>query len=141
MVRLKCLSGEKLDRRYAVYSDSRYVGGITVYPVPGQPDLATYGILICRQFRRQGLATEALRQLFRELTDLGCREVWARIEPGNTASLALHRSLGFCPCPAEEPGTVTLCLSLPAPAGADRVCPGIGIEENGPGEGINSNGG
>ena len=113
MVELKCLSGKGMDRRYAVYSRGQYVGGITVYPVSEHPDAATYGVLICRQYRRRGLAAEALKVLFRELAALGCRRIQVRIESGNAASLALHRSLGFKPCPEEGPGILSFCLLLP----------------------------
>ena len=114
MVELRCLSAEGMNRRYAVYSEGQYVGGITVYPIGNHPEEAAYGILICRRFRRRGLAGEALNCLFQELAAQGCRRVRVRIEARNAASLALHRSLGFVQCPAEEPGIC--CLTRPLQA-------------------------
>ena len=56
----------------------------------------TLGYSVTRHLRRRGYGSEAVRALtgFAQ-RELHCEEILARVEPGNTASIELLRSLGF----------------------------------------------
>lgn len=51
-----------------------------------------------RPFRRQGIATAMMEELFRLAKQMGAEEVWLGVDEGNDAAYALYRKLG----PSEE---------------------------------------
>lgn len=64
----------------------------------GPPELigrAEIGYTVFEKFRRQGYAKEAAGALVRWAFRHGEKEVYASISPGNVASLAVVRGLGF----------------------------------------------
>ena len=58
---------------------------------------ADIGIYITPQARRQGYATQAIALATAKAQQYGVRYLYADIQVGNTASLALFRKLGFSP--------------------------------------------
>ena len=58
---------------------------------------ADIGIYITTEARQQGYATQALALAVNEAQQHGVRYLYADIQVGNTASLALFRKLGFTP--------------------------------------------
>ena len=104
MVSIVFLEGDSASRRYSILAGGKYAGGITVY---GYGETVSYGIAIPPKMRRQGIARGALLQLFVILAQDWVKEAQVFIRPDNTASLALHKSLGFHPVPA---GGDNLCL-------------------------------
>lgn len=79
--------------RFFIRLDGRHAGGVTVHSVCG--DAFSYGIAVAPEMRRRGAAEAGLSLLFERMRAQGFRRVFARIEEGNAASLALHRKLGF----------------------------------------------
>ena len=57
------------------------------------PGIASEGVEIYPPYRRQGFAYSALRQLLEQAT--AYHTITAQIRKSNTASLALHKKLGF----------------------------------------------
>jgi len=57
------------------------------------PGIASEGVEIYLPYRRQGFAYSALRQLLEQAT--AYHTITAQIRKDNTASLALHKKLGF----------------------------------------------
>ena len=58
---------------------------------------ADIGIYITPQARQQGYATQAITLAANEAQQYGVRYLYADIQVGNSASLALFRKLGFTP--------------------------------------------
>ena len=81
------------DLRFFIRFDGRHAGGITVHSVCG--DTFSYGILVVPALRGRGIARDALGQLFALMRGRGFARAVVSIAPGNAASLALHRALGF----------------------------------------------
>ena len=79
--------------RYFIRADGKHAGGITVHSVQGAR--FSYGIAVSREMRRQGIASSALPLLFDIMRMRGFSVCVVQIAPENTASLALHRKLGF----------------------------------------------
>lgn len=87
------------DLRFFIRFHGRHAGGITVHSVRG--DTFSYGILVVPSLRGRGIARDALEQLFALMRARGFARAVVSIAPDNTASLALHRSLGFAELPRE----------------------------------------
>ena len=94
-ITLKPLPSTPGEQRFSILEDRRPSGGITAY-LSSFP-VASWGIAIAPERRRQGIAAAALCQLLSLLRDQGFTSVKVRIRSTNAASLALHRSLGFVP--------------------------------------------
>jgi [ribosomal protein S5]-alanine N-acetyltransferase len=59
-------------------------------------DFGDLGYAIRPEFWNRGLATEAVRAALGEARDaLGLREIWATVDPANTASCRVMEKLGF----------------------------------------------
>ncbi|AHH96163.1 GNAT family protein [Kutzneria viridogrisea] len=56
---------------------------------------ASVGYWLVPAARGRGLVKAAVAVLLHVAGELGLRQVWAQVEPGNTASLAVCRALGF----------------------------------------------
>ena len=55
-----------------------------------------YGdLFVVPEYRRMGIATQMVNAAKTRLAELGATRLWCYVEPENTASLALQRSLGF----------------------------------------------
>ncbi|MBQ8093745.1 MAG: GNAT family N-acetyltransferase [Clostridia bacterium] len=100
MITLRQLPGENSAPRYAIYSGNLYAGNITTYRM--DEDTLCYGILVCKSMRRQGIAGAALPLLMESLRARGIRRLVAKVDSGNTASLALHHAAGFTPVRSEN---------------------------------------
>jgi len=92
-VSLRFIGKSADDLRFFILADGQHAGGITVHSI--KPPSFSYGIAIAPQMRRKGVAKAALRLLFEEMTRRGFSQAAIQIAPENTASLALHASLGF----------------------------------------------
>ena len=92
-VTLKFIGKSAEDLRFFLLADGRHAGGITVHSVCGTA--FSYGIAVASGMRRRGVARAALLQLFDLMQERGFTLVRVQVSPQNTASLALHRSLGF----------------------------------------------
>ena len=99
------------DLRFFIRADGSHAGGITVHSMSGRA--FSYGIAIAPPMRRQGIARRALRLLFAQMAGRGFETARVQVAPGNAASLALHRALGFEEC-ARTAEAVTLARSLTA---------------------------
>ena len=64
------------------------------FPATASADI---GIYIIPEARRQGYATQAIALATAKARQCGVRYLYADIQVGNTASLALFRKLGFSP--------------------------------------------
>lgn len=81
------------DLRFFILSDGQHAGGITVHSI--KDDSFSYGIAIAPHMRSKGIAKAALPLLFDVMKQKGFARAVVQIAPDNTASLALHRALGF----------------------------------------------
>ncbi|MBR3794787.1 MAG: GNAT family N-acetyltransferase [Clostridia bacterium] len=93
MIEIKHIGKSADDLRFFILMDGKHAGGITVHSI--RPPCFSYGIAIAKGMRRKGIAKAALPLLFDEMKRRGFAHVSVQIAPGNTASLALHTSLGF----------------------------------------------
>lgn len=100
------------DLRFFIRLDGRHAGGITVHSVRG--DAFSYGIVVVPALRGQGVARDALAQLFALMRARGFARAVVSIAPDNAASLALHRVLGFRELSREE-GAVRMVRKLDTP--------------------------
>ena len=67
------------------------------------PALWYYGdLFVVPAYRRIGIATQMVNAARGELSLRGATRLWCYVEPENTASLALQRSLGFAERPFES---------------------------------------
>lgn len=81
------------DLRFFIYEGGSHAGGITVHSITGK--CFSYGIAIAREKRNRGVAKAALPLLFDMMKVRGFSRAIVQIAVDNTASLALHTSLGF----------------------------------------------
>ncbi|MBQ2990057.1 MAG: GNAT family N-acetyltransferase [Clostridia bacterium] len=109
MITLKYIGKSADDLRFFILKNGAHAGGVTVHSAQG--DTFSYGIAISPQMRRQGIAKAALPLLYQEMKRRGFRSAVVCVAPGNAASLALHRSLGFAVIQTESE-KITLRLPL-----------------------------
>ncbi len=93
MVEIRHIGKSADDLRFFILMDEQHAGGITVHSL--NPPQFSYGIAIAKSMRRKGVAKAALPLLFAHMKQRGFTTAIAQIAPDNTASLALHRALGF----------------------------------------------
>ncbi|WP_125705456.1 GNAT family N-acetyltransferase [Lacticaseibacillus daqingensis] len=96
----------------AIVRAGQVIGQVGVYPRAGDPEgpdgtTREIGYALARPFWGQGLMTEALILVLRDLARHGITEVWAGVFPDNTRSVALLTRLGFA-----HRFTVPLAFSL-----------------------------
>ena len=76
--------------------DGELVGATNPHGCDRRHGVFSYGIAVFREHWRKGFASDALRVLLRYYFDeLGYHRCWVGVYAFNTASLALHESLGF----------------------------------------------
>lgn len=93
IVTLKFIGKSPDDLRYFIRAGGRHAGGITLHDV--SKPFFSYGIAVPPRLRRKHIASAALMLLFEKMRKDGFTGARVQIEPGNEASLALHRKLGF----------------------------------------------
>ena len=93
MIKIKHIGKSADDLRFFILQDGRHAGGITIHSVH-HPSFS-YGIAIAKTHRQKGIAKAALPLLFAHMQRRGFTQAIVKIAPDNTASLALHRTLGF----------------------------------------------
>lgn len=93
MIQIRHIGKSADDLRFFILLDGKHAGGITVHSIHS-PQFS-YGIAIAAQMRRKGAARGALMLLFDEMKRRGFQKAVVQIAPDNTASIALHRSMGF----------------------------------------------
>lgn len=98
-------------------ADGRLAGFLVGFVSPDRPDVAyCHMVATDPNLRRSGVARQLYERFFEDARAAGAREVHAITWPGNRASVAFHRSMGFV---AEDgPGTSVL-YGTPAFAGYD----------------------
>ena len=109
MIEIKHIGKSADDLRFFILMDGNHAGGITVHSI--NPPSFSYGIAVAPKMRRKGAAKAALPLLFGSMKQRGFTRAVVQIEERNTASLALHASLGFVPISKSE-NIVTLQLDL-----------------------------
>lgn len=82
-------------RAMVPHGGGKVVGRIGFHGPPDNDGTVEIGYVVRRNRRRQGYATEAVRGLLEWGARHGASRCLASIAPGNTASLALARRLGF----------------------------------------------
>ena len=110
-VRLRFIGHLPDDLRWFIQANGRHAGGITLHSISG--DCFSYGIAVSPAFRRQGIAKTALLLLFQELSSKNFRRAAVDIHADNTASLALHQSLGFIPVSGPSGSVIRMTRDLP----------------------------
>ena len=85
---------------YAIVLGGSMVGHIGYHGPPGvnsrrDADAVEVGYTVFPEYRRQGLATEAVRAVIADTRGRGIARVIASVAPDNEPSLALVRRLGF----------------------------------------------
>ena len=78
---------------YAIVSDEKIVGTISLYQ--HSSEVISIGPEIFCEYRRKGFAKEAMIRACQIAREKGFKIVSQQIRTNNTASIALHRSLGF----------------------------------------------
>ena len=78
---------------FAIVSDGRIVGAVSLYQ--HSSNVVSIGPEVFVEFRRQGFAKEAMILACQKAREKGFEIVSQQIRVNNTASIALHRSLGF----------------------------------------------
>jgi RimJ/RimL family protein N-acetyltransferase len=71
------------------------IGTIGFHAPPGETGRVEIGYRVEAAFRRRGIATECIRALLAWAQSQGIHRFRASVAPGNVASLAIIRSLGF----------------------------------------------
>lgn len=93
MIEIQHIGKSADDLRFFILCNGKHAGGITVHSA--RDALFSYGIAVAPHMRQKGVAKAALALLFDAMKQRGFVQVLVQIAPDNTASLALHRSLGF----------------------------------------------
>lgn len=85
-----------------VIQDDRLVGSAGFFgpPYEGQVEI---GYSVCQRFRRQGLATEAVRALIDRARPAHVSSVKAHVRPDNEPSIRLLATLGFVAVESDDP--------------------------------------
>lgn len=109
MITIEHIGKSADDLRFFILSDGRHAGGITVHSI--EEHAFSYGVAIAPAMRRKGTAKAALPLLFERMAARGFSLVQVQIALENTASLALHRSLGFHET-ARSDHTVTMTRAI-----------------------------
>jgi len=78
---------------YAIVADEKIVGTISLYQ--HSSEVVSIGPDVFCKFRRKGFAKEAMISACQIAKEKGFKIVSQQIRTNNTASIALHRSLGF----------------------------------------------
>ena len=78
---------------FAVTDGQTLVGSISLYQ--HTKSIVSFGPEIFTEYRRRGYASAAIREAFQIAKDKGYRIVLDQVRTDNTASIALHRKLGF----------------------------------------------
>ena len=102
---LRFIGNDPWDLRFFILQKGRHAGGITVHSV--QKHTFSYGIAISPAFRRKGIARDALLLLFEEMRSRGFTLCCVCIRKDNSASLCLHRRLGFAKV-CQDPETIKM---------------------------------
>ncbi len=88
------------------YADDKLAGAAHGYLMPhpaGPKYFYIDEVDTARPFRRQGVATAMMDELFRLAEEMGAEEAWLGADEGNDAAYALYRKLKPS---AEEPGMI-----------------------------------
>ena len=89
-------SGSCRGRRFemfAILSDERIVGCVSLYE--HSEHIASAGAEMIAEERRKGVASQALSLLMQHASDIGYRIILDQVAADNTASIQLHKKLGF----------------------------------------------
>lgn len=78
---------------FAIVSDEKIVGTVSLYQ--HSPTVVSIGPEVFCEYRRKGLAKEAMMCACQMAKEKGFKIVSQQIGINNAASIALHRSLGF----------------------------------------------
>ena len=78
---------------FAIVSDEKIVGTISLYQ--HSSEVVSIGPNIFGAYRRKGFAKEAMISACKMAQEKGFKIVLQQVRTNNTASIALHRSLGF----------------------------------------------
>ena len=62
---------------------------------PASEHVADLGLMVAREFRRQGIGTALMEEAERWARDLGVRKLELHVFPHNEAAIALYRGLGY----------------------------------------------
>jgi putative acetyltransferase len=62
---------------------------------PASEHVADLGLMVAREFRRQGIGTALMEEAERWARDLGVRKLELHVCPHNEAAIALYRGLGY----------------------------------------------
>jgi RimJ/RimL family protein N-acetyltransferase len=62
---------------------------------PASEHVADLGLMVAREFRRQGIGTALMEEAERWARDLGVRKLELHVFPHNEAAMALYRGLGY----------------------------------------------
>lgn len=97
------LAGGRFARFIACVGDGEPAGVVTAWTEDDAPDVAEVGYWLLEHARGRGVGTRAVRLVCRWLFDT-CGMSWLRLTtiPGNVASEALARRLGFHACGTVE---------------------------------------
>lgn len=77
-----------------IYKDAKAVGWVSIEQEA--PGCAQVAVFVAPEHRRQGIATQAIEQMVKELMDLDYRRVAAEVNEINRPARELFHSCGFC---------------------------------------------
>lgn len=83
----------KYSEMFAIVSDGEIVGDISLYQ--HSSEVVSIGPTVFPEYRRKGIAKEAMLLALNLAKENGFKIVSQQIRVNNTASIALHTSLGF----------------------------------------------
>ena len=78
---------------FAITADNTIAGSVSLYE--HSKSVASIGVEIYPDQRRNGYAAEGMRLIMNHARDLGYRIIQDQVRTDNQASIALHNSLGF----------------------------------------------
>ena len=78
---------------FAITADNTIAGSVSLYE--HSKSVASVGVEIYPDQRRNGYAAEGMRLIMNHARDLGYRIIQDQVRTDNQASIALHNSLGF----------------------------------------------